>query len=118
MAIFSGRQKGSTVEWLKVAMRPVEIKGAINLQFSYFDEKKDITRNYELDKAASKIDELLALPFRNIFIENNTSNLQVNVSKKGKVLVNELKVSTPVVADLTHNRQKNKILSVDNAEPF
>jgi len=117
-AIFSGRQKGSAVEWLKVVVRPVEIKGAINLQFSYFDEKKDTTRNYELDKAASKVDELLALPFRNIFIENHTSNLQINISKKGKILVNELKTSTPVVANLTHNRQKKRILSVDNAEPF
>jgi len=117
-AVFSGKQKGSTVEWVKVVVRPVEIKGVIQLQFSYFDEKKDITRNYEWDEAAPKVDELLALPFRNIFIENNTSNLQVNISKKGKVLMNEVKASAPVVADLTHNRQKNRILSVDNAEPF
>ncbi len=117
-AVFSGKQKGSTVEWVKVVVRPVEIKGVIQLQFSYFDEKKDITRNYEWDKTAPKVDELLALPFRNIFIENSTSNLQVNISKKGKVLMNEVKASAPVVADLTHNRQKNRILSVDNAEPF
>jgi SAM-dependent methyltransferase len=117
-AVFSGQQKGSTMEWVKVVVRPVEIKGSVQLQFSYFDEKKDISRNYELNKAASRVDELLALPFRNVFIENNTSNLQVNISKKGKVMVNEIKTSNPVVADLTHNRQKIKILSVENAEPF
>ncbi len=117
-AVFSGQQKGSTLEWVKVVVRPVEIKGIIQLQFSYFDEKKDISRNYEINKSASKVDELLALPFRNIFIENTAGSLQVNVSKKGKVLMNEIKVSAPVVADLAHNRQKNRILSVDNAEPF
>ena len=117
-AVFSGQQKGSTLEWVKVVVRPVEIKGIIQLQFSYFDEKKDISRNYEINKSASKVDELLALPFRNIFIENTAGNLQVNVSKKGKVLMNEIKVSAPVVADLAHNRQKNRILSADNAEPF
>ena len=31
-----------------------------------------------------------------------------NIPASFHVLVNELKVSTPVVADLTHNRQKNK----------
>lgn len=117
-AVFSGQQKGSTLEWVKVVVRPVEIRGIIQLQFSYFDEKKDISRNYEINKSASKVDELLALPFRNIFIENTAGSLQVNVSKKGKVLMNEIKVSAPVVADLAHNRQKNRILSVDNAEPF
>jgi len=117
-AVFSGQQKGSTLEWVKVVVRPVEIKGIIQLQFSYFDEKKDISRNYEINKSASKVDELLALPFRNIFIENTAGNLQVNVSKKGKILMNEIKVSAPVVADLAHNRRKNRILSVDNAEPF
>jgi len=45
-AVFSGQQKGSSLQWLKVVVRPVEIKGARNLQFSYFDAKKDITSNY------------------------------------------------------------------------
>jgi len=117
-AVFSGQQKGSTVEWVKVVVRPVEIKGVVQLQFSYFDEKKDISRNYEWDKAASKVDELLALPFRNIFTENSTSTLQVNISKKGKVVMKEAKTAVALTPDLSHNRQKNKILSVDNAEPF
>ncbi len=117
-AVFSGAQKGSLVEWIKVVVRPVEIQGEVHLQFSYFDEKKDITKNYEFDKATPKVDELLALPFRNIFIENSTGSLQVNISKKGKALVKEVKTSEPVIPDLAHNRQKPRILSVDNAEPF
>ena len=65
-ATFSGEQKGSSLLWNKVVVRPVEIKGEIHLQFSYFDDKKDITKNYLLDEAASQVDEVLALPFRNI----------------------------------------------------
>jgi len=118
-ATFSGQQKGSSLLWNKVIVRPVEIKGEINLQASYFDEKKDITKNYPLDEAASKVDELLALPFRNIFVESTTGGLQVNISKKGKALVNEVKLNeVPGTADLTHDRQKNKLLSAENAEPF
>jgi len=116
-AVFSGEQKGSTLQWVKVVIRPVEIKGEIHLQFSYFDEKKDITKNH-LEDAAAKVDELLALPFRNIFVENSTGNLQVNISKKGKALVSEPKSAAAPVAVLSHDRQKNKLLSAENAGPF
>lgn len=117
-ATFSGEQKGSSLRWNKVIVRPVEIKGEIHLQFSYFDDKKDITKNH-LDDAASKVEELLALPFRNIFVESTAGGLQVNISKKGKAVMSEVKLSkTSTQADLAHDRQKNRLLTVENAEPF
>ncbi|HSG43661.1 MAG TPA: SAM-dependent methyltransferase [Anaerolineales bacterium] len=116
-AVFSGQQKGSSVQWNKVTMRPVEIKGKLNLQFSHFDDKQDITKNYPFSKAASKVDKLLALPFRNIFIESGAGNLQVNFSKKGKPLVRKSKPSL-VVTDLSHDRHKDRFLSPENAAPF
>jgi SAM-dependent methyltransferase len=115
-AVFSGVQKGSSLTWIKVVIRPVEIKGELHLQFSYFDNKKDITKNHLAD-AAAKVDELLALPFRNIFVESSAGNLQINISKKGKVVVSQPR-STASLADLSHDRQKNKILSTENAGPF
>ena len=116
-ATFSGGQKGVSLPWTKVVVRPVELKGVIHLQFSYFDEKKDITKNH-LEDAAEKVDELLALPFRNIFIESRDGNLQVNISKKGKALVSRPKSPAALTADLAHDRQKNKLLSAENAAPF
>src|ERR1051326_3280931 len=106
-ATFSGEQKGSSLPWVKVVIRPVELKGQVHLQFSYFDEKKDITKNY-FEEAEAKINELLVLPFRNIFIESNAGNVQVNISKKGKALVNESKPSTGKT-NLSHDRHKNRI---------
>ncbi|HXQ34020.1 MAG TPA: SAM-dependent methyltransferase, partial [Anaerolineales bacterium] len=118
-SVFSGGKKGSSLEWVKVVVRLVEIKGLINLQFSYFDEKKDITKNYSFDEASAKLDELLALSFRNIFVENTTGSLQVNISKKGKALVNEAKsMASAPIADLSHDRQKSRLLTTDNASPF
>src|SRR5262245_42005123 len=111
-AVFSGRQKGSSLEWIKVVVRPVEIKSTINLHFSYLDDKKDITKNYSFDEAFAKVDELLALPFRNIFVENTMGSLQVNVSKKGKILVNEAQSAVSAhLADLSHDRQKSRLLT-------
>ena len=116
-AVFSGAQKGSSLPWDKVIVRPVELKGEIHLQFSYFDEKKDITQNH-LEDAASKLDELLALPFRNIFVESHAGNLQVNISKKGKTLESKPKSTTAPAPDLAHDHQKSRLLSAENAAPF
>jgi SAM-dependent methyltransferase len=116
-AVFSGGQKGASLPWTKVVVRPVELKGDIHLQFSYFDEKKDITKNY-LEDAAAKVDELLALPFRNIFIESREGNLQVNISKKGKALVSMPKSTEETVPDRSHDHQKSRLLSAENAAPF
>lgn len=116
-AVFSGAQKGSSLPWDKVIVRPVELKGEIHLQFSYFDEKKDITKNH-LEDAASKVDELLALPFRNVFVESHAGNLQVNISKKGKALVSKPKSTTAPAPDLAHDHQKSRLLSAENAAPF
>lgn len=115
-AVFSGEQKGASVSWVKVVVRPVELKGQVHWQFSYFDEKKDITKNY-LEEAAPKVDELLALPFRNILVESGAGNVQVNFTKKGKALVSKSKPSA-VSTDLSHDRQKNKLLTDENAVPF
>ena len=118
-AVFSGQQKGAFLAWVKVLVRRVVIKGEINLQFSYFDEKKDITKNYSFEEAAVHIDELLALPFRNIFIEDRNGSLQVNISKKGKALVNEKRISASAsIPNLTHDRQKSRLLTAENAAPF
>jgi SAM-dependent methyltransferase len=118
-AVFSGGQKGSSLDWVKVMVRPVEIKGEIHLQFSYFDEKKDITKNFSFEEVALKVDELLALPFRNIFVENTTGSLQVNISKKGKALVHEaMSGDSSQILDLSHDHQKSRLLTTENAAPF
>lgn len=117
-ATFSGEQKGSSLPWNRVVVRPVEVQGKIHLQFSYFDDKKDITKNY-LEDAASKVDELLALPFRNIFVESAAGGFQVNISKKGKAILSEAKQpKTTEAANLAHDRHKNRLLSTENGEPF
>lgn len=118
-AVFTGQQKGAEMSWVKLVVRPVELKDGVHLQFSFFDEKKDISKNYTFEEAPAKINEALALPFRNIFVENTTGSLQVNFSKKGKALLNERKsTALHVVADLSHNREKNRLLSAENAKPY
>lgn len=118
-AIFSGYQRGLPPNWIKVVVRPVEIKGTYYLQFSYFDEHKDITKNYSEADAVARVDELLDSPFRNIYLKTTESSLQIRRTKKGKILVSETKSPVlPTRVNLDHDRMKIKLLTSNDAFPF
>src|SRR5579885_3893085 len=61
-----GRPQESPLSLRQVIVRPVMIKRQRHLQFSYFTEKQDITKNYSGAQAGEKLDEVLALPFSSI----------------------------------------------------
>jgi GNAT superfamily N-acetyltransferase/SAM-dependent methyltransferase len=118
-AVFSGRQSGATLEWVKVVVRPVQIKGALHWQVSCFDEAKDTTKNYTGAEAAGEIDALLALPFKNIHVETTAGGLEVRITKKGQALVRETASPEPrAAADLSHDHEKKRILSLSDSAPF
>ncbi|MBI4226466.1 SAM-dependent methyltransferase [Candidatus Roizmanbacteria bacterium] len=88
---------GSGGKWKKVIVRPVEIRYTKMMQFSYWDGKKDITKNYFGEELLSKLDELTQEKFK-------------------KVKIRELgQGESP---DLRHDRQKKYILEVGKPVPF
>jgi len=118
-ATFSGAQHGQSVRWVKVVLRPVLIKNKRHIQFSYFDGQKDISQNYNSDQLEGKLDELLALPFKNFSVSMTDRDVQVNISRKGKAIIHTHALSdarsTP---DLAHDQSKNLILPDDRPDPF
>src|SRR5437762_12322780 len=98
-ATFSGSLPGQSVPWIRVVIRPVLVRNERVLQFSHFDSKKDITKNYSVAEAGEKLDELLTLPFRNFHVETGTRALHVNLTKKGRPIVHEMRVAEQ---DKTH----------------
>jgi SAM-dependent methyltransferase len=118
-ATFSGCQSGAALEWIKIVVRPVQIKGTLHWQVAHFDEEKDITKNYSAAVVARKVDELLALPFKNLHVETTIGGLDVRITKKGRALVRETPAAEPrASADLAHDREKKKVLSLGDAAPF
>lgn len=116
-AVFSAPQGGATAAWQKVVVRPVVIKEKRHLQFSYFTAAQDITKNYADDALNDAIDELLALPFKNIHVQSRDEALQVHISKKGKVTMGRHATSAaPQPLEMAHDRQKQRILSSDHDE--
>src|ERR671939_199351 len=119
-ATLSGSLPGQTVPWIRVVIRPVLVRGERVLQFSHFDGKKDIAKNYSGEEAGERLDELLALPFRNFHVETGTRTVQVNLTKKGRPIVHEGRVAEQEKkhVNLSHDREKDLILPADKAEPF
>ena len=117
-AAFSGRQRGQAVRWQRLELRPVEVKGQRHLQFSFFDEKQNIVKNYAGETAVIELTAALALPFRNFHIIGQNETIQINLSKKGKPIINRKAAEKPQMVDLAHDRSKNTILSEGEAIPF
>ncbi len=119
-AAFSGRQKGRSLTWIKVTLRPVLLKEKRHIQFSYFDGKQDVAKNYAESELETKVDELLALPFKNITLRTTTGNIRVQITKKGKAIIHQDKTpaTQPKQSNLSHDHRKNLILPLDKPDPF
>lgn len=118
-ASFSGKTKTTTSPWIRVTMRPILIKGIEMVQFSFYDQRKCIVKNYLGSEYSEALQELIKSNFKNIFIESLLGNLQIQVSKKGKTFINESKTQkTKTDVDLKHNRTKNYLLPEDVPSDF
>jgi SAM-dependent methyltransferase len=118
-AVFSGRQRGHEGRYERAVVRPVEIRGRRHLQVSLFDAQKDYTTNYDAAEQTRAADELLAMPFKNIHVQTGAGELQVNISKKGRPVVSGHRArGAPPTIDLSHNRNKQRILGDQSAAPF
>jgi SAM-dependent methyltransferase len=116
-AVFRGRRRGYEVRWRQVTIRPVLIRGQRHLQFSYLDEKKDITKNL-IDGFEARIDELLDMPFASINVRTENDALQIQITRKGKPIVHQHEIGGQIKPSLGHDRHKQLILSADEPDPF
>ncbi len=117
-AAFSGSTSGGSTAggaaWVRLNIRPVQLKGRYHWQFAYFNGTQTITKNYTAETVAPALDEALALPFRNFHVQTQRETLQVNLSKKGKPLVSRKRHSTPPPApELAHDRPRQTLLTPD-----
>jgi hypothetical protein len=111
--------KGRDTTWRRIVVRPVLVKGERHLQFSYFDERKDITKNYRGAEAESRLDEALAMPFSLIQVEATGENLQVQITKDGKAIFHRSKPSGEKrQPDLSHDRAKDLPLPTGKPDAF
>ena len=118
-ATFSGQRRGYELPWRRVAVRPVLIRRVRHLQVSYLDDKQDITKNYYGSQADERIDELLALPFSQIYVLTTQREIQVQISRKGVARAHQRRVVGDIPEpSLSHDREKPRLISADAPDPF
>ena len=118
-ATFSGQRRGYELPWRRVAVRPVLIRRVRHLQVSYLDDKQDITKNYYGSQADERIDELLALPFSQIYVLTTQREIQVQISRKGVARAHQRRVvGDSPEPSLSHDREKPRLISADAPDPF
>src|SRR5438874_1469581 len=87
-ATFGGAVRGPAPSpWVRVVVRPVDLRDGPHLQFSDFDGKKDVTKNCRGDEVGPRLDELLAAGFAAVHLSTAAEEVDVRTTKKGKLLV-------------------------------
>ena len=105
--------------WVKISLRPVLVKGERKTQFSYFDPKKNITKNFSDDDLKEPLDEALALPFSRIHLQSTSGDTHVRITRKGKVLTTKGKPSLgEQEPTLSHDHAKIRPLAADTPDTF
>src|SRR5712691_9542413 len=112
-----GAVRGHEVPWRRVVVRPVLIKNARHLQFSYFDAKQDITKNYRDNEAIERLHEVLAVPFSSISVQSTLEDVHVQVTKEGKAIFSRTKPDKDVVG-LRHDARKDLPLPAERPDAF
>lgn len=113
LIISNKRNKKSELN--KINVTPVEIKKGFRLSFVYSFNTKDITKNFESDKAISNIFTELKDNFMNaeLFTVNEIIRLYIDsTNNKAKIKVSE-PTFKPVV-NLNHDRKKQKRVFLKN----
>ena len=109
------RMKSNEVK--RVKLKPIELKGTYHIQLEYQYERILKHDNIELHLIEAKIDKLFE-DFRQFQGDFETESVQVQLSKKNKVLIKTTANATTKKANLSHNRKKNYLLDPETPYPF
>lgn len=104
-------------ELKRVRLKPVELRGAIHIQFELQFERVLEHENVPLQEVGQKIEELLNR-FRQVHAEFTNETVHVQISKKFKVMWKAKQTKTTKTVDLSHNRKKNYLLDEHTPHPF
>lgn len=105
---------------LRTTGRLIELKGGLYLALENFlSDGKAVQKNIPIAQAADTLMELIPAQYKQMNIRTTGGDCEVKVSKKGKItILNRIQHSGPAAAKLTHNRQKQYILSPDKPVDF
>jgi SAM-dependent methyltransferase len=116
-----GKPRGAASDLQRLTARPIDLKGETCLNLVWRHSTRDITKNPPLAEGLALLRELLGTAFSHAHLFTTTEEVQLMISKRGKVGLTRQAVqgadaaAAPAAAQ-EHNREKHRLLSL--ALPF
>ena len=114
-ATIRGHRPGATTSLQRVRIRPVSIGDADVIQFEEFDGTNTQVVNVDIEAATERIVHLFGSGMKTAFIRTTTGDIQVTISRRGKVLQVRHAASRKV-STTQHDRQKRHLIA--ESAPF
>ncbi|MCF8364874.1 MAG: hypothetical protein K9H16_03780, partial [Bacteroidales bacterium] len=111
-----GKTKSKITELKNVFIRPVMLHGEMLLSFTYRYLTQDKTQNHNLQEALQIIKGLLDKDFMQANLFDNSRDVQLMISKKGKITINMLKPSMPLLQTLNHDKIKMRLIEPEGRQ--
>lgn len=109
------RTKSNEVK--RVKLKPIEIKNTYHIQAEYQYERILKHENIPLEEFEKTLDELFG-QFRQMHVDFKNEKVQIQLSKKNKVMWKSQKLDTVKQVNLAHNRKKKYLLDENTPYPF
>lgn len=109
------KYQGQEIDLQRVTIRPIILRDEASLSFVYTYKTKDITKNFNLLESVTLIEQLLN-DFKNANLFTQQQELQLSISKKNKasLLVKQVSGLIDAASTVEHDRQKQRLLSLEN----
>ncbi len=114
-ATIRGHRPGATTSLQRVRMRPVSIGDADVIQFEEFDGTNTQVVNLDIEAATERIVHLFGSGMKTAFVRTTTGDLQVTISRRGKVQQVRHAASRQL-STTQHDRQKQHLIA--ESTPF
>ncbi|WP_153732326.1 class I SAM-dependent methyltransferase [Sporosarcina obsidiansis] len=109
------RLKSNEVKRIK--LKPLELKGALYIQFEYQSERILKHENIAIEQIEDPLQNALE-NYRQFHLELTDETIQIQLSKKMKVSIKRIFLDTEKTVDYAHNRKKNYALTEGTPYPF
>ena len=111
-AVLSGRRRNMQVDYERIDIRLIEIKGVLHLQLMQNDGRTTTAKN--LLPELGLVDQLLDSGYANIMVESTSEAYSVRITKSGDAQIHIEKRQSE--QNLSHDKKKDRLL--DPSDPF
>lgn len=110
------KYRGEDKSIQRIVIRLITLQNEMMLSFVTQHQTNHITKNYSPNDAINQLINLLGSDFKSAYLSCPKFELQLDISKKGKVVIRSHKVKKNAVKVVQHDRDKKRFVDINR--PF